>query len=193
MTIHNFRVCAGELTSKFDGKTVSEICIQICTRILEFYADRYYRGSMEATAIHRHLSTIQTRLSILGRLVSQGFETSPTVEVMCVFVLTDSFSGNPLRRVSFDLTRARLGLVSADTVLLFLSTLLREGVEDLRQRLEDIPRLRALANECAYIFEEIMIEIRSYIQVSPFVGNEILESRTIFLRLEVTRPPLIRV
>ena len=171
------------MNSRFDGKTVSEICIQICSHVLEFYANRYPRGTRDRTVIKRHLLTIQTRLGILGRMASSEFATSPHVETFCVLVLTNSLAGMPIRRDVFDLSPTRLGLVSADTVLLFLSTLLREGVECIRGHLRDVPRLKAFADECSFIFEEIFLEIRPFLRTSPFVGDGILESRTIFLRL----------
>ena len=184
-----FRLCAEELSKRFKPSTVTEICLQSCTRILEHYAARHPDRSAESIAIKQRLTTIQTRLDIIGRLAGKEFIPPLTTVMTCVFVqpaIDSPLSGNPDATVSFTLASRHLAMINPKVIFLFLSHILTETVNSVRQHFDQMPRLLTWLNDCQSSFDTILLEIVPWCTASPLVvGDDSIGSRDIYVKLNM--------
>ena len=193
MTQHNFRLCAGELSQKFDSKVILTICLQSCSLIVGHYMARCPARTGERQVVADRLRILKTHLRILSKLVDYEITTEPTVDIMSITaVALPGVVGQRSSAVGFDLDPRRLSLVSPKLMKRFLSVLIKESISAVSNPNVLSVRLLNWAHRCNQICQEILNNLEPFMTASPFViGDAPIPSMYFIMKLQVTRPPLI--
>ena len=138
------------LTQYFTAFEVSEICISICTHVLELLAI-YNQDKPEALSkIHLHKTLIQFKMGVLGRIAEKEESSVQTIPISLRI-------GTKLYELEEDEEEiiSEHKLVAKDmkdicplTLIDALLLLLVESINSIRHRLPDIPRINTYHDDC---------------------------------------------
>ena len=180
------------LSELFDSHAISDICLHIYRHMIDYLWTPFPEYSLERRALHHFLINVQSRMGLLGNMVTKSRETyNLHFRVNSVAITTERYDNDgeniSTETLVFGTTRVQLSQVCNPNILRFLVYLLNRSIENIKGLPHFDHRFDSFAEQSIKALNKMAIDIEpivNLIQPWPSIGNPRIVSAEILLDIE---------